>query len=72
MSGADVIVHMRHVRAANLCSRGGRAWFHHHGLSWTDFLRDGIPAATLRATGDALAARAVSAAEKEAQEHGRR
>jgi hypothetical protein len=56
---------MRHIRAANLCSKGSRAWFLRHGLSWTDFLRDGVPAATLTATGDPLAARAVAAAEKE-------
>lgn len=59
-------VHMRHVRAARLCSRGGREWFRRRGLSWADFLRDGLPADTLRETGDALALRAVKAAEEEA------
>jgi len=57
---------MRHLRAARLCARGGRAWFERHGFSWADFLRDGIDADILRATKDALAARAVAEAEKEA------
>lgn len=60
-----VVVRMRHVRAAKLCSGGARAWFARHGLSWNDFLRDGLPAETLEKMGDPLAARAVTAARKE-------
>ncbi len=67
----SLIVHMRHVRAANLCSRGARAWFAARGLPWTEFLQQGISAERLRATGDGLALRAVKAAEKE-HEDGRR
>lgn len=54
MSG-PVIVRMRHVRMATQCSRGARAWFKRHGLDWTRFLREGIAAEQLEATGDAMA-----------------
>ena len=59
-------VHMRHVRAASLCSKGARAWFAAHGLSWAEFLARGVPAERLRACNDALADKAVAEAEKEA------
>jgi hypothetical protein len=61
----DLMIHMRHIRAANLCSRGGRAWFERHGLSWTAFLSAGLPAEVLRQTGDGLALKVVEAAVKE-------
>lgn len=59
-------VHMRHVRAAGLCSQGGREWCRRHNLSWSDFLANGLDAEVVRATGDALAMRALTEAEKEA------
>lgn len=66
-----LVVHMRHVRAANLCARGGRAWFARHGLSWNDFLRDGIPASEVRSINDPLAERAIAEAEREARDEQR-
>jgi hypothetical protein len=45
-----------------LCMKGARAWFAAHGFSWADFVRDGIPAATVLATGDTLAEAAVAVA----------
>lgn len=59
-------VFIRHVRAARLCTKGGRAWFASYGLSWTNFLKEGIDIATLEATGDPLAARAIAKAREEA------
>lgn len=59
-------VYIRHVRAARLCTKGGRAWFARYGLSWNDFLKDGIDIPTLGATGDPLAARAIAKAREEA------
>lgn len=59
-------VHMRHVRAAKLCSDGGRTYFKKYGLSWSDFLKDGIEASVLIAHNDPLSARAVAAAQEEA------
>lgn len=61
-----VIVTMKHVRAARLCSRGARAWFASYDLPWSTFLAEGLPADVLEATGDPLAAKAVAAAREEA------
>jgi hypothetical protein len=61
----DLMVTMRHVRAARLCSRGARAWCEAHGFSWSGFLDDGLPADVLEATGDPFALQAVAAARAE-------
>lgn len=61
---SDTIVTVNDVRAARLCTAGGRAWFARHGLDWMAFLRDGLPASVILATGDAMAERAVEAARK--------
>lgn len=50
-----VRVYSRHLRKANFCMSGGRQWFANRGLSWSDFLADGIPAETLEATNDEMA-----------------
>lgn len=68
----DVMVTMRHARAAAMpgqrvsCAPGVRAWFARYGLDMHQFVREGLPAATLEATGDAFALRAVAAAREEA------
>lgn len=41
------------------CARGARRWFANMGLSWADFVRDGIDSDILLATGDAMAAKLV-------------
>lgn len=38
-----------------LCRNGARAFAKRQGLDWRDFVRNGIPAETLEATGDAFA-----------------
>ena len=63
-------VKIEHVRAAKLCVNGARAWFARYDLDFRSFLRDGLPAETLRATGDPLAERAIAEAMKEGQSHG--
>jgi len=49
------IQHLRTVpgfgRANGFCARGGRAWFARHGMDWLDFVRNGIDAEKLLATG---------------------
>lgn len=45
--------------------KGARPWFASHGLSWSDFLANGIHADRLRVLNDALADRVIAAAEKE-------
>lgn len=59
-------VTMDHVRRVHFCSRGARAFFQRYGLDWQVFLREGIPASVLEATGDALAARVCALAREEA------
>jgi hypothetical protein len=55
-------VTMRHIRAAKLCRRGTKAFFERHDLDWIDFLKNGIEAEKLAATGDAMALRVVEIA----------
>lgn len=64
-----VIVRIEHIRAAKICVAGARGWFPAYGLDFRAFLRDGLPASVLLATGDPLAERAVEQAMKEAR-HG--
>jgi hypothetical protein len=49
-----------------MCSRGARHFFERHGLDWPKFLREGIDADELAATGDAMAIRVAEIAEQEA------
>lgn len=56
---------MTHIRQANLCSSGTRAWFEKQGFSWPDFLKNGISIEKFEATGDALALRVVKIAKEE-------
>lgn len=58
----DVIVYMRHIRAAKMCSKGARTFFQRHSLDWDDFLKNGIPATKLEKTGDAMALKVVEVA----------
>jgi hypothetical protein len=58
----DVIVTMVHLRAAKLCSRGGRRWCDRYGLDWQTFRQRGYPASVLLATGDEFAFKVVEVA----------
>jgi hypothetical protein len=62
---SDVLVRMKHIRSAKLCSDGARGWFAKYELSWNDFLTTGLPASVLLATGDPLAERVVAEARAE-------
>ncbi|CAQ45379.1 hypothetical protein V3O09_07005 [Stenotrophomonas maltophilia] len=68
---SDLIVTIAHVRAAGLCVNGSRVWFVRHGLDFRAFLREGLDAQTLLATGDAMAQRVVDCArqQRNEQEH---
>lgn len=61
----------RHLRQDRICMSGGRAFFKEHGLSWNDFLENGIEASKLSDTGHPIAvkvaANAVSEAAREEQ-----
>lgn len=52
---AEVMVRMEHVRRAQACSRGARAFLARHGMDWATFLREGLPASRWETTGDAMA-----------------
>jgi len=58
----DDNVHMADIRAAKMCSRGARDFFRRHGLDWEAFLREGVPAEQLLATGDEMARQVVEVA----------
>jgi len=61
-------VYTRHVRQCGFCLiPGARDWFVANGLDWRDFVRNGVPASTLLATGDPMATQAIRAAERESQ-----
>ncbi|MCL6619129.1 MAG: hypothetical protein K6T33_05000 [Thermomonas hydrothermalis] len=66
MSGPTVTID--HVRAAGMCVHGARAWFARQGLDFRAFLREGIAAETMLATGDAMALRVVEIARQRQQE----
>ena len=56
-------VTIQDLRASRLCFQGARPWFRRHGLDWQAFLREGLEAEVLAATGDALALRVIAVAE---------
>lgn len=59
---APVIVTMRDIRAARMCSSGTRAFFDRHGMDWNKFLSEGLPESEFLRTGDAMAERVVEVA----------
>lgn len=58
----DFVIRMPDVRRAFMCSRGAREFFDRHGLDWQDFLKNGILASKVLATGDYMAQRVVEVA----------
>jgi len=77
----DLIVTTRHLFTIpgfscrpGFCRDSSRAWFRRQGMDWQAFVRDGINAQRLEATGDGLALALVKWArqcESEATTHGR-
>jgi hypothetical protein len=61
-----VIVTMRHIRMGGWCAAGAREWAARHELNMLEFIRHGIPAEQLEATGDhfALCVCAIARAER--------
>jgi hypothetical protein len=47
-----------------MCAKGARAFFRRHGLDWSQFIREGIDAEMLVATGDAMAMKVVEHAKR--------
>lgn len=61
------LITIDHVRAAGMCVHGTRSWFDRHGLDFRAFLREGIAADVLLATGDAMARRVVEDARRQSE-----
>lgn len=55
------IITINDVRRTGHCVRGIKRWFEGHNLDFDRFLRRGVEAETLLATGDALAIQVVTA-----------
>lgn len=62
----DPLVRIEHVKKANMCTRGARAWFAHQGLDYQDFLFNGMAASVIEATGDAMGVQVARIARDEA------
>lgn len=56
-------VTVQDLRTARYCLAGARAWFRRHGIAWSALLDEGVAAERLIATGDALVAPVIAAAE---------
>lgn len=59
-----MIVTYADMRALGYCSKGAREWFAQNGLDYRQFVRCGLDAETLLATGDAMAMKTVEQAMK--------
>ena len=56
---------------SGFCAQGSRQWFSAHGLSWADFVANGISAAVLAATGDPMAIHLIEHTKVVEAGHGR-
>lgn len=68
MSEARVYRHHLDEMQPRYCAGGTRRWFARMGLDWSAFLRNGIAAAVMESTGDAMAVRLAAHARAQ---HGR-
>ena len=59
------VVHMRHVRAAGMCSRGARAFCLSHNLDWQEFLKSGLPVSSLDGIDDEMLRSVIARAKDE-------
>lgn len=69
----DVFTIRGYSRRQGFCRSGARRWFAANHLDWRDFVKNGIEAERLLATGDALAIAVVkwAAERQQGAEHGR-
>ncbi len=58
--------HLKQCKPKPICHSAGRKWWERKGMSWSDFVYNGIDGQVLLDTGDPVAARVVKAAELEA------
>ena len=55
MSEDQVRVTIADLREVKYCANGSKTFFTRYGLDWRSFVKNGIPASELEATGDAMA-----------------
>lgn len=58
----DLVITMDDIRRAGHCPAGARTWFKLHGFDFKRFLKQGISAEELLATGDEQATHVVAIA----------
>ena len=49
-----MIITMRHIRKAKMCSKGGRAFAKKHNVDWEDFLKNGVDSKDFEDMDDAM------------------
>jgi hypothetical protein len=59
MSDDKTTVTLQDMRLIKYCARGSRKFAIKHGLSWQDFITNGIPLDKLESTNDAMALKLV-------------
>lgn len=59
MSDEPEIVRIEDILRAGLCAAGARSWFTQQGFNFRDFMKNGIAAETLLATGDPYAIKVI-------------
>lgn len=57
-----MIITIRDVHAAGMCSCGARKFFKRHKLDWLRFVKHGLSADVLSSTGDAMAMHVIEVA----------
>lgn len=57
---ADLLIRVDDIRRAGYCATGIRRWFEVQDLDFREFLKNGILATALCASGDAMAERVVA------------
>jgi hypothetical protein len=57
-----IILRMRHVRAANMCSSGVRKFFKRHDLDWNLFLKEGIDSDIIEKINDPMGLQVIEVA----------
>ena len=62
MRDSEIIITMKDIRSAAMCSRGARAFFIKHNLDWKSFLERGICATELSEIQDAMKDKVVEVA----------
>lgn len=64
------VARIKHIRTAGYCSSGARRWFQQQGLSWQDFLANGLPVEFLDTLDDHMANEVARIAREDANHGG--